>query len=167
MTKVSSKVKKDESAPKARRLRNAKTTIGITNDNVVQVLKGVNFWNIDIIANSAIVALCSKHPTMPNKEKAQALGISVPALYTRAKDLKLDILTIDRSADKKDAFFAQLDNAPMNTNIIFKDYTGTRAKTYCAEWVKEQTKIIGYLITEIESGTCVYLYEKKNNKTRK
>jgi hypothetical protein len=135
-------------------------------NNEVKPTLLIQTWNLKDASNQVINAL---HLAMPNtnaQERAELHGITYSTYVTRAKELGITI-TKQRDKSKKSKFFELLDEAELNTNIIIKDYELTTVKNYTNVWLKDQTKLLGATISEMKGGICVYLFEKRTNKTKK
>lgn len=92
--------------------------------------------------------------------KAQVLGISVSSLYNKCKEYGITTGLRTRNPEGKQLFFEKLDNAKLNTNIVIKEkYSVSTIKNYTGEWCSNQREKIRYVVSEIASGYCVYLYK--------
>ncbi len=124
-------------------------------------------WNLEKITNEIIKEVHEHHPTDSLQDKADLLGVSYYTLVKKTKALGLDHLIKFLDKDGKQKLFSLLDESPLNTNIVIKNYKPTTLANYVCEYVRNHEKNLGYAVSEIESGVCVYLYERKTPKNIK
>ena len=123
-------------------------------------------WNLKEASNDIILALHLMKPELTAKERAELHGISYNTYVTKATELGIGIAK-QRDKNKKAEFLELLDAAELNTNIMITNYDITTVRNYTSVWLKDQSKLLGATISDMEAGVCVYLFEKTTQKTKK
>lgn len=131
---------------------------------VLRQLINLKTWNLVDIERYTIASMMYLNKDLSNEDKARLLGISMPTFVKKAKEVGFAVVKPRNSS--KEELFKLLSESPLNVNIIVKNYAITTLTNYTGQWIKEQEKNLGFAVSEISTGVCVYLYEKKNRKTK-